>query len=286
MSATNRPEILDPALLRAGRFDRQVLVDRPDKIGRLAILKVHARQVPLSEEADLEVIAAMTPGFAGADLANIINEAALLAVRRNKEQVGLPELQEAVERVIAGLEKKNRVLSPKEKDRVAHHEVGHALVALALPGSDTIQKISIIPRGVAALGYTLQLPTEDRFIMTESELKNRLAVLLGGRVAEELMYQEVSTGARDDLMKATEIAKSMVKIYGMSEKVGQFSFDQERQPLFLQAGLTHPGGDYSETTAREIDCEVRRIIEEQYGRVRALLTAQEESLRARSSFIK
>ncbi len=280
MAATNRPEILDSALLRAGRFDRQVLVDRPDKIGRLAILKIHARQVPLTDETSLEVIAAMTPGFAGADLANIINEAALLAVRRNKEKVGLPELQEAVERIIAGLEKKNRVLSPKEKERVAHHEVGHALVALALPGSDTVQKISIIPRGVAALGYTLQLPTEDRFIMTESELKNRLAVLLGGRVAEELIYREVSTGARDDLTKATDIAKSMVKTYGMSEKVGQFSFDQERQPLFLQAGIAHPGGDYSETTAREIDCEVRRIIDEQYGRVRALLTDQEAALRA------
>jgi cell division protease FtsH len=279
MAATNRPEILDPALLRAGRFDRQVLVDRPDKIGRLAILKVHAREVPLVTDADLEVIAAMTPGFAGADLANIVNESALLAVRRGKEQVGLSELQEAVERVVAGLEKKNRVLSPKEKERVAHHEVGHALVGLALPGSDTVQKISIIPRGIAALGYTLQLPTEERFLMTESELKNRIAVLLGGRVAEELIYQEVSTGARDDLMKATDIAKSMVKVYGMSDKVGQFSFDQERQPLFLQAGQTHAGGDYSETTAREIDCEVRRLIEEQYGRVRALLASQEEILR-------
>jgi cell division protease FtsH len=279
MAATNRPEILDSALLRAGRFDRQVLVDRPDKSGRLAILKVHAREVPLASDADLEVIAGMTPGFAGADLANIVNEAALLAVRRNKEQVGFAELQEAVERVIAGLEKKNRVLNPREKERVAHHEVGHALVALSLPGSDTVQKISIIPRGVAALGYTLQLPTEDRFLMTESELKNRIAVLLGGRVAEELIYQEVSTGARDDLMKATDIAKSMVKAYGMSDKVGQLSFDQERQPLFLQAGPAHGGGDYSETTAREIDCEVRRFIEEQYGRVRALLAAQEELVR-------
>ena len=279
MAATNRPEILDPALLRAGRFDRQVLVDRPDKVGRLAILKIHARAVPLANANDLDVIASMTPGFAGADLANIVNEAALLAVRRNKEKVSLAELQEAVERVIAGLEKKNRVLSPKEKERVAHHEVGHALVALALPGSDTIQKISIIPRGMAALGYTLQLPTEDRFLLTESELKNRIAVLLGGRVAEELIYQEVSTGARDDLTKATDIAKNMVKVYGMSEKVGQFSFDQERQPLFLQAGGVHGGGDYSETTAREIDCEVRHLIEEQYERVRTLLSTQENLLR-------
>jgi cell division protease FtsH len=279
MAATNRPEILDPALLRAGRFDRQVLVDRPDKSGRLAILKVHARVVPLSNDADLEIIAAMTPGFAGADLANIVNEAALLAVRRDKDKVGLSELQEAVERVIAGLEKKNRVLNPKEKERVAHHEVGHALVALALPGSDTVQKISIIPRGVAALGYTLQLPTEDRFLMTESELKNRIAVLLGGRIAEELIYHEVSTGARDDLMKATDIAKSMVKAYGMSDKVGQLSFDQERQPLFLQPGASHNDGNYSEVTAHEIDCEIRRIVEEQFNRVRVLLSAQEPLLR-------
>jgi cell division protease FtsH len=179
MAATNRPEILDQALLRAGRFDRRVLVDRPDKIGRLAILGIHAREVTLDPDANLEVIASMTPGFAGADLANVINEAALLAVRRNKDTVGLAELQEAVERVVAGLEKKNRVLTPHERERVAHHEVGHALVALSLPGTDPVQKISIIPRGVAALGYTLQLPTEDRFLMTKSELENKIAVLLG-----------------------------------------------------------------------------------------------------------
>ena len=211
VAATNRPEILDPALLRAGRFDRHVVVDRPDKAGRRDILAIYARDVALAPDADLDVIAAMTPGFAGADLANIVNESALLAVRRDKEQIGLEELQEAVERVIAGLEKKNRVLNPAEKERVAHHEVGHALVALALPGSDTVQKISIIPRGVAALGYTLQLPTEDRFLMTQSELENRIAVLLGGRIAEEVVYNEVSTGAQDDLLKATDIARSMVK---------------------------------------------------------------------------
>jgi cell division protease FtsH len=279
MAATNRPEILDPALLRAGRFDRHVVVDRPDKAGRLAILLVHARDVSLESEADLEVVAAMTPGFAGADLANLINEAALLAVRRGKDMVGLSELQEAVERVIAGLEKKNRVLNKQEKERVAHHEIGHALIALALPGTDTVQKISIIPRGVAALGYTLQLPTEDRFLMTKAELENKIAVLLGGRVAEELVYNEISTGARDDLMKATDIAKSMVKAYGMSDKLGQISFDGERQPLFLQAGPPHTGGDYSEETAREIDCEVRRIIDTQYARVRGLLNARLEILR-------
>ncbi|MGH7220721.1 MAG: ATP-dependent zinc metalloprotease FtsH, partial [Nitrospiraceae bacterium] len=220
MAATNRPEILDPALLRAGRFDRQVLVDRPDKIGRLAILRVHAKKVTLGSDADLEVIAGMTPGFSGADLANIINEATLLAVRRNKEQVGLPELQEAVERVVAGLEMKNRVLNKMEKERVAHHEVGHALVALSFPGADPIQKISIIPRGIAALGYTLQLPTEDRFLMTKTELENKIAVFLGGRIAEELIFSEASTGAQNDLVKATDIAKSMVKSYGMSDKLG------------------------------------------------------------------
>ncbi len=279
MAATNRPEILDPALLRAGRFDRQVLVDRPDKIGRLAILQVHARGVPLAPDADLEVIAAMTVGFAGADLANIVNEAALLAARRGKERVGLAELQEAVERIIAGLEKKNRVLNKKEKERVAHHEVGHASVALALPGADTVQKISIIPRGIAALGYTLQLPTEDRFLMTKAELENKIAVLLGGRVAEELIYQEVSTGARDDLLKATDIAKNMVKAYGMSEKLGQMSFDGERQPLFLQAGQSPRGSDYSEDTAREIDCEVRRIIDTQHERVTQILNARLPLLR-------
>ncbi|MEW6544091.1 MAG: ATP-dependent zinc metalloprotease FtsH [Nitrospirota bacterium] len=279
MAATNRPEILDPALLRAGRFDRHVLVDRPDKAGRLAILKVHARGVSLASEADLEVIAAITPGFVGADLANVINEGALLAVRRGKDQVGLAELQEAVERVIAGLEKKNRVLNPKEKERVAHHEIGHAMVALSIPGADTVQKISIIPRGIAALGYTIQLPTEDRFLMTKSELENKIAVLLGGRVAEEIVYREVSTGAQDDLLKATDIAKSMVKAYGMSDKLGQISFERDRQPLFIQTGQPEGPGDYSEETAREIDCEVRRIIDEQYARVKTLLSRQERVLK-------
>ena len=279
MAATNRPEILDPALLRAGRFDRHVLVDRPDKTGRLAILKLHARGVPLASEADLDVIASMTAGFVGADLANIINEAALLAARRGKDTVGLAELQEAVERVIGGLEKKNRLLNPKEKERVAHHEVGHALVALSIPGSDSVQKISIIPRGIAALGYTIQLPTEDRFLMTKSELENKIAILMGGRVAEEIIYQEVSTGAQDDLLKATDIAKSMVKAYGMSDKLGQISFERDRQPLFLQTGQPPPPGDYSEETSREIDCEVHRIIDEQYSRVTAMLGRQRDILR-------
>jgi len=279
LAATNRPEILDPALLRAGRFDRHVVVDRPDKAGRVAILKIHARGVPLAPDADLEVIAAMTPGFAGADLANIVNEGTLLAVRRGKDAVGAAELQEAVERVIAGLEKKNRVLNPMERERVAHHEVGHALVTLALPGAQTVQKISIIPRGIAALGYTLQLPTEERFLMTKSELENKIAALLGGRVAEELIYQEVSTGAQDDLVKATDIAKSMVKTYGMSDTLGGVSFDGARQPLFWPGGQAEPG-DYSEATAREIDCEVRAILDAQYARAKAILSERREALRA------
>lgn len=285
MAATNRPEILDPALLRAGRFDRQVLVDRPDKIGRLAILRVHAKQVALGPDADLEVIAGMTPGFSGADLANIINEATLLTVRRNKELVGLPELQEAVERVVAGLEKRNRVLNKMERERVAYHEVGHALVALSLPGADPIQKISIIPRGIAALGYTLQLPTEDRFLMTRTELENKIAVLLGGRIAEELTFGEASTGAQNDLVKATDIAKSMVKAYGMSDKLGAITSERERQPQFMQIQLSQEKGDYSEETAREIDCEIRRIVDEQFARVKRLLGEQRAALQAGATML-
>ena len=285
MAATNRPEILDLALLRAGRFDRHVVVDRPDKAGRLAILKVHARGVQLAPDAELEIIAAMTPGFAGADLANIVNEAALLAVRRGKDSVEMADLQEAVERVIAGLERKSRVLNKQEKERVAYHEVGHALVALTLPGSDAVQKISIIPRGVAALGYTLQLPTEDRFLMTKSELENKIAVLLGGMVSEELIFREVSTGARDDLLKATAIAKGMVKAYGMSEKLGRVSLDRGSQPLFLQQGQPQIKEDYSEETAREIDYEVRQIIEGEYTRVTGILTDRLETLRKAAAIL-
>jgi cell division protease FtsH len=244
----------------------------------LAILNVHAKGVQLAPTVDLEVIAAMTPGFAGADLANILNEAALLAVRRNKEAVEMSELQEAVERVIAGLEKKNRVLNRQEKERVAYHEIGHALVALNVSGADPVQKISIIPRGVAALGYTLQLPTEDRFLMTKSELENRIAVLLGGRVAEELVFHEASTGARDDLVKATDIAKSMIKAYGMSEHLGKVSFDRNQQPLFLQNGQSIAQADYSDDIAKEIDLEVRQIIERQYERALSILRTNAENL--------
>ncbi|HZY03516.1 MAG TPA: ATP-dependent zinc metalloprotease FtsH [Anaeromyxobacteraceae bacterium] len=280
MAATNRPEILDPALLRAGRFDRHVLVDRPDKVGRLAILKVHAREVKLAREADLEVIASLTAGLVGADLANIVNEAALLAVRRDREQVELADLQEAVERIVAGLEKRNRVLNRAEKERVAHHEIGHALVAMALPGQDQVQKISIIPRGIAALGYTLQLPTEDRFLMTEAELESKIAVLLGGRSAEEIVYGDVSTGAQDDLLKATDIARSMVRSYGMSQKLGPLSFERDGRPLFLRTAEPPSRPDVSEEVLRQIDQEVRRIVETQHALARRLLTEREELLRA------
>lgn len=280
MAATNRPEILDQALLRAGRFDRQILVDRPDKKGRLEILALHARDVPLVPGTNLEIIAAMTVGFAGADLANLVNEGALLAARRGHDAVGVADLQEAVERVVAGLEKKNRVLTRAEKERVAHHEVGHALIALMLPeGGGTVQKISIIPRGVAALGYTMHVPTEDRFLMTRGELENKIAVLLGGRVAEELIFHDISTGACDDLLKATDIAKNMVKTYGMSELVGQVSLDDGRTPAFLQQPQHTSAHEYSEVTAREIDAEVRRIIDTQYVRATHILSAQQEVLR-------
>jgi cell division protease FtsH len=279
MAATNRPEILDPALLRPGRFDRQVLVDRPDRTARLDILKLHARRVPIDSEQDLEIIASMTAGFVGADLANIVNEAALLGVRREREKVGMSELQEAVERVVAGLEKKNRVLSPAEKKRVAHHELGHALVALSLPSGEGVQKISIIPRGISALGYTLQAPTEDRFLMTESELKDKIATLMGGRVAEELIYDEVSTGAHDDLSKATDLARSMVKTFGMSPRLGQVSFEKDRRNAMLTpAAEPQHRGDYSEQTARAIDDEVRRIIDEQRDRATEVLSRRHEVL--------
>ena len=272
LAATNRPEILDQALLRAGRFDRQVLVDRPDRPGREAILRIHAKNIQLGPDVSLKNIAAMTPGMVGADLANIINEGALLAVRRDRETVEQKDLEEAVERVVAGLEKKNRILNQEEKSRVAHHEVGHALVALSIPGADPVQKISIIPRGIAALGYTLQLPTTDRYLLTRSELESKIAVLLGGRIAEELVFGEASTGAADDLQKATNIAKHMVKDYGMSEVLGTVSLNDEGQPTFLQTKETTFGDHYSEETAREIDQEVRNFIDGQTALVRELLT--------------
>lgn len=273
MAATNRPEILDPALLRAGRFDRHVVLDRPDVKGREAILHVHVKNVKLAPEVELAVIAARTPGFVGADLANIVNEAALLAARKGREAVAMSDFDEAVDRVIGGLEKKNRVINPREKAIIAHHEIGHALTAELLPHVDPVRKVSIIPRGVAALGYTQQLPTEDRYLMTRSELEDRLAVLLGGRVAEELIFDDVSTGARDDLDKVTDIARSMVTEYGMSAQLGLRTFEKERRGLFLDTPWATKK-DYSEQKAAEIDKEVEAIVEKAHQRVQELLTAQ------------
>jgi cell division protease FtsH len=280
MAATNRPEILDPALLRAGRFDRQVLVDRPDKTGRLAILKVHARLVPLEREDDLVVIAGMTAGFAGADLANIVNEAALLAARGDRTRITLGDLQDAVERVIAGLEKRNRVLTADERRRVAYHEVGHALVALSVPGADPVQKISIIPRGIAALGYTLQVPTRDRFLMTQGELEGKIRVLLGGRIAEQLVFGDRSTGAQDDLAKATELARAMVRSYGMSDRLGTVSFDGARRGTLLGPPAEIGARDYSDETASAIDEEVRAVLEHQQQAAAAVLADKRPALAA------
>ena len=263
MAATNRPEILDPALLRPGRFDRQVLVDRPDKIGRAEILKIYLDKVETEGVIAAEKIAGMTAGMVGADLANLVNEAALLAVRRNKAKIGMAEVEEAVERLVAGLEKKNRLINAAEKEIVAYHELGHAIVAMSLPGTDPVQKVSIIPRGIAALGYTMQVPTEDRFLMRQTELDNRIATLLGGRAAEALIFNDISTGAHNDLSRATDMARSMVREYGMSQRLGQVYFAPRRQAQFLGAS-PDSGREYSDETARIIDEEVRRIIDEQY----------------------
>ncbi len=273
MAATNRPEILDPALLRPGRFDRQILVDRPDKQGRKAILEVHLKKVTAAEDLNVETIAGMTPGMVGADLANLVNEAALLSVRRKKAAVGMAEFEEAVERVVAGLEKKNRLINPKEKEIVAHHELGHAIVAMSLPETDPVQKISIIPRGIAALGYTMQVPTEDRFLMRRTELLNKIATLLGGRAAEEIVFDDISTGAHNDLSRATDIARSMVKEYGMSQNLGQVYLAHDKQNRFLNPNHDS-GGNYSAMTAHLIDKEIRRIIDEQYDRALDILRSK------------
>jgi cell division protease FtsH len=277
LAATNRPEILDPALLRAGRFDRQVLVDRPDKPGRIQILRVHAKKIKLAPDVDLEQVAALTPGFSGADLANLVNEAALLATRRSAEAVTLADFTEAVERIVAGLEKRNRLLNANERRVVAHHELGHAMVAMALPGTDPVHKISIIPRGVGALGYTIQRPTEDRFLMTREELENKMAVLLGGRAAEEVVFGHLSTGAADDLAKVTDIARSMVMRYGMVKTLGYVAYEEERSPFF--AGVPTPGHrEYSEETAREIDVAVRDIVKTSYEKALGILSKQKKLL--------
>ena len=270
MAATNRPEILDTALLRPGRFDRQILVDRPDIKGRTKILQLHAKKVKLAPSVDLDVVAAKTPGFVGADLANIVNEAALLAARHGKDSVEVADFDEAIERVVAGLQKKSHVINPKEKRIVAYHESGHALVAELVPGADPVSKISIIPRGIAALGYTTQLPTEDRYLMTRSELLARICVLLGGRGAEEIVFGDISTGAQNDLQRATEIARTMITQFGMSEKLGLASLEGARTATFLMVP-THSPKEYSEETARLIDEEVKQILTEAHTRARDLL---------------
>jgi cell division protease FtsH len=277
MGATNRPEVLDPALLRPGRFDRQVLVDKPDVRGREAILLIHARGVKTAPEVDLKVVAARTAGFAGADLANLVNEAALLAARKNKTQVDMRDFEEAIDRLIAGLEKK-RVMSDRERQTVAVHESGHAIVASVLPGLDPVHKISIVQRGFGALGYTMQLPLEDRYLMTRSELLSQLAVLLAGRTAEEIALGEISTGAQNDLQRASDIARAMVTEFGMSDSLGMVSWDGHKQNRFLDLGLGQERGIYAEETARQIDAEVRRIMTEAHDSARVVLTAHRGTL--------
>jgi len=279
LAATNRPEILDPALLRAGRFDRQILVDRPDKVGRIQILNVHLKKAKLASDVDPEKIAALTPGFTGADLANLVNEAALIATRHGAESVTLEDFTAAVERIVAGLEKKNRLLVPHEREVVAYHEMGHTLVALSLPGSDAVHKVSIIPRGIGSLGYTIQRPTEDRFLMTRPELENKMSVLLGGRGAEQLIFGEISTGAADDIQKVTNIARSMVTRYGMIEGLGNVAYEAE-SAAFL--GGPPPAGwherNYSEATGREIDQAVKTLVETAYNRTLAILKSRRQVL--------
>ena len=280
LAATNRPEILDPALLRAGRFDRQVLVDRPDKAGRVAILGVHLKKIQLAPEVDPEQIAALTAGFSGADLANLVNEAALLATRHDATAVSPEDFVEAIERIVAGLEKRNRLLNPREREIVAHHEMGHALIAMALPGADTVQKVSIIPRGIGSLGYTIQRPIEERFLMTQAELEIKLTVLLGGRAAEQLVFGQLSTGAADDLAKATEIARHMVARYGMDPRLGHATYETER-PTFLGAPADVVERRlFSDETARVIDESVRSIVNAAFERALVLLRSHRAVLDA------
>ncbi|MBK45871.1 MAG: cell division protein FtsH [Roseovarius sp.] len=280
LAATNRPEILDPALLRAGRFDRQVLVDKPDRKGRVQILGVHLKKIKLARDVDAEKIAALTPGFSGADLANLVNEAALLATRRRADAVTMEDFNNAVERIVAGLEKKNRLLNPREREIVAHHEMGHALVAMALPGVDQVHKVSVIPRGIGALGYTIQRPTEDRFLMTREELENKIAVLLGGRAAEKIIFDHLSTGAADDLVKATDIARAMVARYGMDPDLGHVSYDTDR-PGFLGTGdqSSWLNRRYSDATAERMDAKVRALIDTVFDRTLTILEVNADLLR-------
>lgn len=277
MAATNRPEILDQALLRPGRFDRHVVVDRPDLKGREEIFSVHIKKIKLGGDVVLRTLASLTPGMVGADIANVVNEAALLAVRKGKDVVEMKDFEDAIERVVAGLEKKSRVISPKERERVAYHEMGHAIVASILPNADPVRRVSIIPRGVAALGYTLQLPTEDRFLLTKSELLDRMAVMLGGKAAEELIFGEASTGAKNDLERATDMATAMIKAYGMSEKLGPVSYDKAR-PRFLDVQMAGQPKDYSEHTAQEIDDEVHQLLKDILRKSSEILRENREQL--------
>jgi len=278
LAATNRPEILDAALLRSGRFDRQILVDRPDKQARVEILKLHLRTLSLAPSTEAEPIAALTPGFTGADLANLVNEAAILATRDNATEVGMGDFNRAIERIVAGLEKKNRLLNPHERKVTAYHEMGHAMVARALPGSDPVHKVSIIPRGIGALGYTIQRPIEDRFLMSSGELRDKMTVLLGGRAAESIVFNEISTGASDDLAKATNIARGMVTRYGMDDGLGMVSLESERSPLLQVPGeYLATRRDFSEQTAREVDCAVRDLITQAFERAVAILEVHREA---------
>jgi len=278
LAATNRPEILDSALLRAGRFDRQVLVDRPDRIGRTAILKVHSKNVPLASDLNLETVAALTPGFTGADLANLVNEAALVATRRAADAVTLEDFTFAIERIVAGLEKKNRLLNPREREVVAYHEMGHALVALMCKQCDPVHKVSIIPRGVGALGYTMQRPIEDRFLMTSEELQEKMAVLLGGRAAEKLVFNHLSTGAADDLAKVTDIARSMVTRYGMVPELGPVSYESESSAFLGEGATPFRNRNYSDDTAREIDTAVRTVVQSAFDKALTILREERSAL--------
>jgi cell division protease FtsH len=280
LAATNRPEILDPALLRAGRFDRQVLVDRPDKQGRVQILGVHLKKSKLAADVSPEQIAALTPGFTGADLANLVNEATLLATRRRADAVTMADFTNAIERIVAGLEKRNRLLIPKEREITAYHEMGHALAAMALPGSDTVHKVSIIPRGIGALGYTIQRPTEERFLMTGEELENKMVVLLGGRAAEKLVFGHLSTGAADDLARVTDIARAMVTRYGMSARLGHVTLEREQRSFLAQDQVFFNPRErnYSDETASAIDAEVKRIVDQAFDRTLAILGAHRDTL--------
>jgi cell division protease FtsH len=277
MGATNRPEVLDPALLRPGRFDRQVLVDKPDVKGREEVLRIHTKQVKLSPAVDLRIVAARTAGFAGADLANLVNEAALLAARKDKTSVEMTDFEEAIDRLIAGLEKK-RVMSTKEREIVAYHEAGHAIVATSIPGMDPVHKISIVQRGFGALGYTMQLPLEDRYLLQRKDLLSQLAVLLGGRTAEEIALGEISTGAQNDLQRATDIARAMVTEWGMSDALGAINYDGHKRSKFLEMQLGPERGNYAEETARLIDSEVKRIMTDAHSTARDILTAQRDML--------